>query len=667
MSAVIATPNMYRLSQQEALSVLVNGDYITNPSRNDMVYDGDTLVIDQGFINTDLPNGDSVTIDTDVSVGLNFIYYEQNTDFTDKTQVNGTAAADNENYAMYHSDPSGSALNMVIGSKFINLKAGVYSPTEMAQNLTKEFSNTSLSINSPVLSTGNSFLIATDTGTTGGAITKFEDYSWGSEPYPFGSIPNLEGSAESWGQNGTGDFSGTKYYLADGTEGAGGYPTQQFLGACWASMSPGRSKVDIDSDDNRFNITQSSTTGSGTGCIIKLKPSTLPGSCDWFGPNIISKTRDKRFNVTIVDGGQGYQRGDVLYFDYSQFGAVDNFKGEVLRLGSSDYPVTATDGKLKLIVQSITDGDAYFEFMKVGQDPDSPADSYRYNSGTAYWEGATEVDIEFDENSDGLFSIDFAHTPFYKVVANQPKQPAVLIKRDETNSVIGVDCGVALVDMTPRSFWQGILNFDVDNIILKDTNGEPLTTETRAGISTSTFETARTSGYLGLNGFLLNNSGKDSQIRKLPTPGAGDQDPIATTLTNNIKARTYVPNNGPSYYMVSLTGGPFGNAESRLVMANDGTLPFSAVASKQYNSFGTITFYEDSATPYVYHGEPVPLGEIRVQIWQPNIIPYERPVIAKNLGPANTMFLRIDRGQEYYANQESDAAQAAQAAQASKK
>ena len=643
----LATPTLLRLSQYEADTINQNGDYTIDLAQNVTLYPGDQVTPYQCLIDTARPDNETIEIPNDISLSISYLYYEQNVDYVDKTTVNGNPgttgqanSADNELYIMYHSDPSGSAVNRLIGTQAIHLPAGSYTPAGISQYITDEFSNTQASINATSLSTGNKLLIATDTGSGGGAITKFDEFSWGVDPYPFSGVPNMSGSEDSWGRRGTGQFDNKPYYLASGLEGTGGYSKSEFFGGTWVSMAPGKDRLDAeDAPDHDYHITSTGTNGVGSGCVIRIKPYVESDrSGGWVGPNFVDR-QGPRFVVTIVNGGQGYQRGDEVYFDYDQFGALDYIDQLIYRLGSPDYPVTATNGQLKLIVNSIAEGTSYYEFMKLGDNPDAPTDSYRYTNGEVYWIGATEFDLEYNQNGNGIFSFNFLHTPFYKVIQNQPLQPAVLIKRAaQSNSVINVDCGVAITSLSPLSFWRDTLNFDVDSIIVKDITGKPIDGSVRSTINT--IDNARTTGYLGLNGFLINQGGADSQIRKLPDPGQGNNNPIATTLTNSINAGEFKANSGAGYFLIEIEGG----YKQEMVMGTDRKIQCSAVVTRQYNSFSMITAYTESALPYVHSGSPITFKRLRVRILEPNNDP---PIVSPDLGSNNNVFLRVDRSQAY--------------------
>lgn len=634
----VVTPLLIRLSQYESNNVIINGDWDNNISKPVTVFDGDRITPYQFLIDTQRPDNQTIEIAEDTVLTISYLYYEQNSSIADKQAVNGALTKDNEIYIMYHSDPNGKELNYYIGTQTLVLPAGSYTPQGIAQFISDGFSNTKSSINAPSLATGNNLLIATDTGTGGGAVTAFEDFSWGVSPYPFAGVPNLIGSPESWGQK---NSKGQDYYLSRG-DGTDNYGKTNVWGGYWASMSGTDSQMDRGAGDSLSDIVSTGTNGIGSGCTIRVRAAGEPDAADWVGPNVVDYQRKQRFNCTIVDGGTGYLRGDEVYFDYSQFGVVDFNDDVVFRLGGRDYPVTATDGRLVLVVAAITTGTSYFEFLKLGESPGNPLTSYRYNGDDPYWIGATEFDLEFDQDGNGLFAFNFLHTPFYKVIPNQPLQPAVLIDREaNSNSVVNVDCGILLTGLGPASFWEGVLNFDLDAILLKDSDGEPITSSSTGTVTS--IDNSRTTGYLGLNGFLLNTQGVGAQIRKLPPPGAGDLNPIATTLTNAINGREFQADSGAGYYIIEIEGA----YKSEMIMARR-KIQCSAVVTRQYNSYSMITGYEESSIPYIHSGQPLTFSNLRCRILEPNSDP---PTVASALGPNNNVFLRIDRGEGYLQSQ----------------
>lgn len=645
----VMTPTLLRLSQYEAENVQANGSWTTVFAQPITLYDGDTVTPYQCLIDTARPDNETIEISDDISLSLSYLYYEQNTSFQDKTKIKGNPgvtgnkdSADNELYIMYTSDPTGTDVNRILGHQSIHLPAGSYTPAGLAQYITDEFSNTSQSINAGSLATGNNLLIATDTYTGGGKIVSFTDFSWGQKPWPFGSVPNMIGSAASFGQRGTGTYEGDPYYLGPGDidQPDGGFPNSNFPGGLWVGLAAGVGDiVSGDGDDSKFHIRPSGTSGAGTGLVISMYPGHDKRGA-LFGPKV-QDSPDHFIRIGIVNPGTGYQRGDEVYFDYNQFGVYHvetpaEKDGYWVRLGSSHYPVTATDGKLKLVVESISDSDSYFEFMKLGEDPENPSNSYKYPDATPYWIGATEFDMEYNVNGNGLFSFNFLHTPFYKVIKNQPLQPAVLIKTKQgSNSVVNVDCGIALTALTPVSFWSDILNFDLTKILVKDSSGRNIIQNERAAIST--IDNARTTGYLGLNGYLLNSSTDPTgaEIRKLPLEKATfDYTTIATTLTNPILSDEFIPSSGSGYYLIEIEGAYTQN------LVGAAKLQCSAVVTRQYNSYAMVTAYEESAIPYTHRGAPITFKTLNVRILEPNSSP---PTVAERLGAQNNVFLRIDR------------------------
>lgn len=631
----VITPTVIRLSQYEADTVNQNGDYVVTLAQPVTINAGDRIVPYQCLIDTQRPDDETIVIPQDISVSIAYMYYEQNTNFTDKTTVNATAAADNEIYIMYHSDPSGKAVNRVLRQQEINVPAGSYTPNGLAEYLTDTFSNTTSGVNLTSLSTGNNLLIATDTGSGGGAVTSLAEFSWGDTPEDYGTCPNVDGDATAWGAS---NREGGLYYLSTGEAQYDGYPSEDYDGGAWVSMKAGAGDIINDDHDSDFHIVSTGTNGTGSGLTIRILPQSIDDELGgWFGPNIASSNVRGKLFVDIVDGGTGYNRGDEVYFDHTLFGAVNDYASTFYRLGSSSYPVTGT-ARLKLIVESIATGTSYYEFMKLGGDPKAPANSYRYADGTAYWIGATEFDLEFNQDSNGLFSFNFLHTPFYKVIKDQPLQPAVLIKRQTTpirNSIINVDCGILITNLSPKSFWQDILNFDIDSIILRDASGTPVNGNTNLRTIINSIDNCRTTGYLGLNGFL--NDTDATNVRKILNPPQDDL-PVASTLTNPINSSEFKTNSGSGYFLVEIDGA----YKQELITGDNRKLQCSAIVSRQYNSNEMVTAYEESAIPYVHQGNSLTFSQLHIRILEPDTSP---PNVADDLGENNSIFIRIDRGE----------------------
>jgi hypothetical protein len=619
-------PNIrsFRAAQQDAQTVIQNGDYIFDLAKPMIMDYGDTFTIKQMFVDTQKLNEETIVLEQDTEATLVFIYFEANTSFTDKTNTQGTATADNALYIMCHHDPGtggGIVRSPVIGRQSVTLPAGSYTPDRLAQYLTDNFSETARMVNSNKLDPGNAFLYPTDRGTSGGGAKTLNNIDWGSDPYPYGSIAALSGPVNSWGPQ---RDDGQPFYLGDGT-GEDGYPNDAYAGG-WVSMGPGvedgRTLADMGGSD--YYITSTGTNGAGSGLVISV--SDL-GSYyfGWFGPNFRDgEAPDDGLKIYygIVSEGTGYNRGDEVYFSSDQFAWL-RYSG-----GSPSLTRCPAGGTLTLTVQSISDdGNSFNEFIKVGESISNPTNAYKYGDDDPYLVGASEVDLEYSDNNNGAYSWNYLHTPYYvKGGDAEPLQPAVKLQYDTTSgqwNTLDVDSGICLIDVLPKSLWSDVMNFDLNQLLLRDSNGQPITHVTNGIISSLTGY--YTYGYLGLNGFL--NQDTTTAARKI----ISQSQTIATTLTQPIEAGEFNVDTGSGYYIIEVEG--FHKQE---MVLGESVIQASAILSKQYNQQDVITGYVESSTPYIHYGSPQPISSFRVRIINP-----DTGMVDTTLGEDNTLFMQL--------------------------
>lgn len=590
-------------------TVLQNGQWIQRLDKELTLEAGDQMSVTQCFIDTQQLSSEGIVITEDTAVGFDVMFFETNHDFTDKTAIQGGNSPDYEKYLVYHRDPSSGILTPVIRSKEINIPRGSYTPERLSGFITDELSSAVPLLDSNRLDTGNNLLIRTD-DVGAGAATKLNNIEWGNSPYPYASITQLSGPPTSWGPD-SGD--GTPYYLGTGKYNKGWNPRA----GGWVSLAPNvSSPVRWKNLSNaHMHITSTGSSGSGSGLVIAVYPQIVEAGgqreqtyVGWYGPNwnqtITPAGEGNRTKIyyTVIDGGNNYQIGDNVYFNSEQFGFLSPERD-----GDVRYTRCPTGGTLTLTVEAISaDGSGYFEFIKVGEDPQNPTAAYRYNLDAPYYIGASEVDLEFDDNGNGAFSWNFLHTPIYKNQKNQPLQPAIALIKDSTSSqwsTVDVDSGVLITQLKPVSFWQDVLNFPSSIITLDDLGNMINNTDTN---KISNIEGKYTKGYVGLNGYLNTNS--QSQARKVPTSDLT----ISTTLTKPLQANEFATNTGAGHYIVMIEG--FYNQQ---IITGQGVFQASAIVSKQYNN-SDIVWSEGSGIAYSHLGEPITFDSYTVTILDPD-------------------------------------------------
>lgn len=623
---------MIMLNQSKAETVLQNGDYECLLTKPILVLNGDTLNLQQIFIDSLSPNSDSFAVAENTEINMSFIYYEINaTDSwaTYKQNTAGAAGVDYELYVGYIHDTTSGGIHNCIGNVTFTLPAGSYTAARLAQYITEQCSKTVDLTGAGSLSTGNDFLVATDRFSTGAGIASLNNIDYTNQPN-YAAIPEYGGDENAWGPV---SENGTPYWLENGT-GNHYSPDQDGhtpLGGNWVALAPGVDTTQqlYQMDDSNFTISPSSTSGGGSGLQIKVisfigdrGEDSYPNG--WLGPT--NSSGDGTIIYQIVNAGEGYARGDTVTFTSDQFGYVTSFN----QFGTTQYYADrcSAGATLILTVESILDSNSYLEFVKLAENPTAPTNAYRYNDSTPSWIGATEVDLEFDNVGNGNFSWNFLHTPYYNIVQDQPLQPAVkLLLANAKWYTLTVDSGVAFTDLQPASFWRDTLGFNLNNILVKDSTGNRITHD-KAAQRVDSIESGvqRTEGYLGLNGFLTQTPSQGSTIaRLLPT---ADQT-IASTLTNAINANEFKTVIGSGYYIIQLVG-----IDNQMITSTKEVTLAMAVVSKQYENNSLVTGFGESSFTYTHVGQPITIGYIHVKIIDP-----DTGAVA-TIGANNSIFLR---------------------------
>lgn len=520
-----------QFSQKTASEVYKNGDWNTSFTDSvPMQSEGGQVIasVDNGNI-----SGRTIYFPQETEIGIKFMYQELNTSFDGKETVNTVASADGLPYIAYIRDVSGNRAPLI--GNITATVSGRYEPGGLADELTKQLGQTQPLEQSGRLETGNALLIGSDKIAGGGAVSSMNNIDYGTKPYPYASIAELDGDENAWGPTGP---NGDPYYLGDGT---GGYGNSG-LGGSWVAMADGladREPIAGLSDED-FHIESTETDGAGSGLVIRVKPfGSQPTG--WFGPNVETDLGNI-VHYDIVSGGSGYNRGDKVYFSSDQFGWISQ--------DGTYYANRCESGaRLVLTVDSIGDGSSYIEFIRYGEDPNNPTNSYKYGNGTPHWFGASEFQIQYNEEKN-IFELIWCHTPFYVAVPDQPLQPAVQVNYNgSTWTTYDYSSSILPVHYYPDSIWNGVMNFNTELLTVYDVDGKPISSGAGAkqlGAIAGKFTTS----YLNLNAFLDTTGSDPEGSTPIPTLTFTN----TNALTNAISASEYVPQDGYGHLLVSITG-----------------------------------------------------------------------------------------------------------------
>jgi len=251
-------------------------------------------------------------------------------------------------------------------------------------------------------------------------------------------------------------------------------------------------------------------------------------------------------------------------------------------------------------------------------------DSQYFYPTRSEWYGASQVALSYNSDQNGIFQFDYLHTPFYNTTGDESVGLYKIQSsaHPKTGEFIGVTRagGVFIRDLQPRSFWEGVLGFDVDSI--KTTNTD-FTLNFPAG---KTFNDLTTNAVFSLDD-VLNNAGGDPNLC-----------PIAeffkkSTATVPIKAPlSYTPLTDSAYFLIECSMNY--NMKYQYDTANLSNI--NAIVSRQYDTNNYITGFGECSINYVHHGEPVLLSSTRIRILDP-----VNKQEATSLGEKSSIFLEV--------------------------
>ena len=256
-----------------------------------------------------------------------------------------------------------------------------------------------------------------------------------------------------------------------------------------------------------------------------------------------------------------------------------------------------------------------------------------------YFIGAGEVSLIWNREGNSKFSFDYLHTPYIN-----EGQPSVAFIRDgdyttgDTGKFMMFNrrSGVFFTDMSPASFWQDTLGF---NITKGDPNSmvvsfNPLTQEIDCNLDTVQ-GVKTTGGYVGLTNAMMNPG--DSGEGKLTSGGDAYGDDNANNITNSAATfaidaeKTFDPEPSGGFYLLSVSGFVNDFREDSAIRRN-----IFGILSKNYIQNGYITAYSESGIGWQNTGPPFLLTDLKVEILDPTT---KEPVT--NVGKNNSVFLEL--------------------------
>lgn len=224
--------------------------------------------------------------------------------------------------------------------------------------------------------------------------------------------------------------------------------------------------------------------------------------------------------------------------------------------------------------------------------------NYFYMSNTCSM-GATQIALEYNYNNNALFQFTYAHTPFY----NSSSQETVAIYgagRTNAFNSITTQSGLFFTQLDPPEFWQDILGFDLDSVIV-DFNA-----------STKSFNQPLVAGrnitanFLGNDSLIDKTSFATNPMVELQRKDYENE----SQQTEPIKALKQIGVKSSNFYLIELGGLDTINLEND----NQYFRTICAIASKEYTNLGVVSIYATGVPFYTNNGEDFIINNLRVRI-----------------------------------------------------
>jgi hypothetical protein len=266
----------------------------------------------------------------------------------------------------------------------------------------------------------------------------------------------------------------------------------------------------------------------------------------------------------------------------------------------------------------------------------------KFNEGATTIIGASQMALEFNQTNN-KFEFTFAHLPMYD--STNGTNICVRYMNGDLGITSAPDGGgiyftglsaINESDGTPFDFWEGVLGFNLDNLLVKPTSID-LDQYTLSGrihrITTFVDGVNTVTGYAGLDSLVV--KGKDTWFNA-PIIPPDNQDGLCSTITNtlSIRAETDITQllTKFSHYIVSTD---LNFANNNYIASENNYRTFNGIVSKYY-SFDSYTFGDSvSAIQYQHAGATQQLKSIKVRILKSNKNP------DPNLLADNTIILEL--------------------------
>jgi hypothetical protein len=239
--------------------------------------------------------------------------------------------------------------------------------------------------------------------------------------------------------------------------------------------------------------------------------------------------------------------------------------------------------------------------------------------------GASQIQLEYNYNNNGLFQWTYLHTPFY---FGNPAEEGVQLyfMGYGFNNIFGYEntqTGIFFNKLEPASFWQDLLGFNLDTLIVTDDATNNLSAVLKCGTNI-TGNLVAYDALFAKGTRTLQYADDDKQYQSVQA-ASSQTVPIVATKTQGVATS--------SFFLVELGG------LSDINMINDTSLfrTICAIGSKEYNTQGVISIYPDGSSFYTNTSNmPVVISSMRVRILDSLT---KKPTAI--LGERNSIFLEL--------------------------
>lgn len=222
-----------------------------------------------------------------------------------------------------------------------------------------------------------------------------------------------------------------------------------------------------------------------------------------------------------------------------------------------------------------------------------------FTCDTDRYMGTNQFSIEYDVNGSGKFQISTMHlSPYASDTDADPCINFITTEGEAELFIEDVRSGIFFTDLEPKSFWQDILGFDLNTLIVVDGDNGALKTPLQRGVNI-------TSNYVGLDSII-------GATRALATIPVGVYN-YKTTLSNSIIAPISYNSPDSGYLLIEIKAIPTQYDSDDRTMSG-----IVQIASNNWDSSGFVTVYSDSSIIFVNNSnQPMSIGSINIRILDP--------------------------------------------------